>query len=81
MVIINDPSKGFCDDNFIAKEGDGTPCKHLEGDKPGEYKCAVHNMEWYKRTPCYEFGQIESSSDNICRMGEFILRNFREEDV
>jgi len=78
VVIVDDPEKGFVKDNFIVHEGNG-PCKHLRGDKPGEYSCAVHDYPWYKRTPCFSHGQIEVSNDCVCRMGEYILKKGEEE--
>lgn len=73
VVIIDDPSKGIIADNVIFHRGDG-PCKHLTGDKPGEYKCAVHHYHWYRKTPCFSYGQVEQSVDTPCRMGEYILK-------
>ncbi len=55
VVIIDDPEKGLVEENLIIHKGDG-PCKHLRGDKPGEYSCAVHDYPWYNRTPCFSYG-------------------------
>ena len=74
VVIVDDPNKGIEEDNLIAHNGDG-PCKHLEGNKPGEYSCKLHNKKWYKETPCYSHGQIEKSPDSECRIGRYILDN------
>jgi len=74
VMIVDDPTKGLSEDNIIDHIGDG-PCKHLEGSKPGEYSCKVHSKSWYKKTPCFSHGQIESSPDNECRMGRYILDN------
>jgi hypothetical protein len=74
-MIVDDPEKGISEDNIIAHEGNG-PCKHLEGNKPGEYKCKIHNKPWYKKTPCYSHGQIESSPEDECRMGRYIIDNY-----
>ena len=73
VMIVKDPNKGIKEDNIICHEGKGVPCPHLKGDKPGSYKCAVHSRRWYRRTPCYDYGQIEESPDDPCRMGKFIL--------
>lgn len=70
--IVDDPDKGIEEDNIIAHMGDGTPCKHLRGDKPGEYSCAIHDRPWYEETPCYSHGQVEKGNTN-CRMGEYLL--------
>jgi len=74
VIIIDDPEKDVIEDNVIAHMGNG-PCKHLEGNKPGEYSCRVHDRSWYKKTPCYRHGQIESSPTDECRMGRYILDN------
>ena len=77
-MIVEDPDKEPTEDNIIEKpEG---PCPHLEGDRPGEYSCAVHDKEWYEDTPCYAHGQIESSPDRNCRMGEYLLKKEREKE-
>jgi hypothetical protein len=79
VVIVDEPEKGLSEDNVICHDPDltnhtnGVPCKHLRGDKPGEYSCFVHNHPWYNETPCFDFGQVESSPDRVCRMGEYIL--------
>jgi hypothetical protein len=71
VMVVDDPAKGITDDNIIAHMGDGTPCKHLEGEE-GNYFCRIHDEDWYSETPCYNHGQIESGNTN-CRIGEFIL--------
>lgn len=72
VVIVDDPDKGMVEGNLIAKETDEW-CKHLVGNKPGEYSCAVHNEPWYKQTPCYQYGQIELSVEDPCRTGKYML--------
>ena len=79
VVIVDDPKKGIKEDNLICHEGNGTPCKHLIGNKPGEYSCAIHDKKWYKKTPCFAHGQIEHSPNDVCRMGEYILKQSKEE--
>jgi len=74
VVIVDNPSKGLVEDNIIVHNGDG-PCKHLGGNKPGEYFCKLHNKPWYKETPCFEFGQTEENPDCECRMGRYVLDN------
>jgi len=71
VVIIDDPEKEPTPDNLVIKES-GEKCKHLLGDKPGEYSCAIHDKDWYQDTPCYAFTQVETGNTN-CRMGEYIL--------
>ena len=72
VVIVDDPARGICEDNLEIKPGDGTRCKHLRGDKPGEYACAIHDEPWYGETPCAEYTQIEASPDDDCRTGFFM---------
>jgi len=80
VIIVDDPEKGLdvsspdCRDNLVYHGGNGKRCKHLRGDKAGEYSCAIHDEPWYKDTPCYSHSQIERSPDDVCRMGEYILR-------
>jgi len=84
VVIIDDPEQGYdpndpdCQDNMAVVLGDGTPCKHLRGEKPGEYYCAIHDKPWYKHTPCAKHQQIEQKNSN-CRMGEYILSRENQE--
>jgi len=78
VVIVDDPDKGIKEGNLICLQGDGTSCKHLLGNKPGEYSCALHNKKWYKKTPCFSHGQIEQRN-SPCRMGEYILKSHRQE--
>ena len=70
VVIVKDPEKGIKRDNLMVHEGKGR-CPHLQGDKVGEYSCAVHKKPWYKKTPCFSHGQIERSKTDVCRMGAF----------
>ena len=67
VVIVKDPNKPLDETNLIVHHGDG--------NKPGEYSCSVHSKEWYKETPCYAFTQIESSPNEECRMGRYVLDN------
>ena len=74
VIIVDEPDSPISENNLTAHLGDG-PCKHLEGNKPGEYKCLVHDKSWYKETPCYSHGQIEQSPTDDCRIGRYILDN------
>ena len=74
VIIVDDPEKGIKDDNLIVQEGGNVSCKHLKGDKPGKYSCAIHDKPWYKETPCYAHSQAEVSDDCPCRMGEYLLK-------
>jgi hypothetical protein len=73
-MIVNDPEKGLKKDNITFHSGERVACKHLIGDKPGNYSCRIHDYKWYKKTPCYSHGQIEQSKNTNCRMGEYILK-------
>jgi len=72
VVIVDDPKKGVVESNLIEHKGDGTPCKHLIGNKENGFECAIHNEPWYKQTPCYSHGQIEQDVNDVCRMGEYV---------
>jgi len=74
VPIIADPEKGIIEDNVKVHMGNGNPCQHLRGNKPGEYSCAVHAEPWYKETPCASHAQIEDSPDHPCRMGVYQLK-------
>jgi len=74
VVIVDNPALGINESNIIFHEGNGTPCKHLGGSKPGEYYCKIHNEPWYEDTPCFSHGQIESNENCNCRIGEYILK-------
>lgn len=79
VPIVDDPKKGPVEGNLITHEGDGTPCKHLLGNKPGEYSCALHNYKWYKETPCFDFGQVEKSPADLCRLGVHLMKRLHDE--
>lgn len=72
-MIVDDAEKGLVRENFKIQEGDGTPCQHLAGDKPGKYSCLVHDKEWYLEMPCFIHGQVEFSIDDECRMGAYVM--------
>lgn len=67
--MVDDPKKGPVEGNLIANDEFGIPCKHLKGDKIGEYSCTVHDEPWYGDTPCADFGQIERDPNTPCRLG------------
>jgi len=73
VVIVDDPAKGIYEGNMAYHAGNNTPCKHLAGDKPGEYMCKIHDEPWYNETPCYQHVQVERSLDTPCRMGAYLL--------
>ena len=75
VVVVNDPKKGIKGSNLIFHKGEGKSCIHLLEDSPspGKCSCAIHHYEWYKDTPCFAHGQIESDPNDLCRMGNYIL--------
>lgn len=82
VVIVDDPEIGFDpmkDENLVTHEGNG-PCKHLRGDKPGEFSCAIHDKPWYPLTPCAQFEQI-GRPEAECRMGRYQLDKFQEKEA
>jgi len=72
VVIVDDPEKGIVPGNLVHKSSPER-CKHLAGEVPGNFSCAVHGRPWYRETPCHDYGQIERSMDDPCRMGKAIL--------
>jgi hypothetical protein len=72
VVIVVDPDAGVAEGN-VAHKPTGTRCRHLRGE-PGRCSCAVHDRPWYGETPCFSHGQIERRADDVCRMGEYVLR-------
>lgn len=73
VVIVDDPIKSIVKDNLRIKES-GVRCPHLRGNTSGEYSCAIHDEPWYEDTPCASHGQIEHSSDDVCRLGNYVLK-------
>ena len=49
VIIVDDPAKGIKEGNLLEQDGSKSRCKHLIGDKPGEYSCTIHNERWYKK--------------------------------
>lgn len=78
VVIVDYPPLGPIEGNLKVHEGGGKPCPHLRGDKPGDYKCAVHDYDWYSKTPCARHGQIERSPDDLCRLGEYLMKKEKD---
>ena len=74
VIIVDDPKLGIEPGN-LKEKCTGDRCPHLTGDVCGEYGCAIHDKPWYDETPCYEFGQIENSPTDPCRMGVHITKN------
>jgi len=75
VVIVDDPEKGIAEDNLIVHPGNDKPCKHLEGNKPGEYSCKIHDKVWYDKTPCFSHDQFSRYPNDPCRIGKYILDN------
>ena len=73
VIIVNNPELGIKEDNLITKSA-GDRCKHLIGDKIGEYQCSIHFYKWYKETPCFAFGQVEEDKSDLCRIGIYTLK-------
>ena len=72
VIIVSNPELGIVQDNLEHKPT-GQPCKHLKGEIPGQYICSIHHYDWYKETPCFDYGQIEDHESN-CRTGEYFLK-------
>ena len=71
VMIVDDPEKGISESNLVLQDGK-CKCKHLQGDKPGEYKCAIHDYPWFKDTPCGQHGQFERVESD-CRIGVYVV--------
>lgn len=64
--------------DFIVK-GMGE-CPYLSWDSK-EASCQIHDEPWYKETPCFSHGQIETSPMDLCRIGDHLRKkgvNVRE---
>ena len=77
VVILIDPALPVKESNMEVKET-GKRCRHLKGSKPGEYSCDMHDTKVYKSTPCFSHTQIEQNPKCVCRMGEYILKLYKE---
>jgi len=70
--------KNLSEENTLVSMSDEA-CPHVTLDN-GKFLCGVHDMPWYKDTPCASHGQIEESPSSICRMGEYIQKNKNMQD-
>jgi len=68
VAILKGPKGG------VELKSEDSFCKHLTGNKPGEYSCNIHNCVKYKDSPCYDFSQVEEKNSN-CRLGQWITQN------
>ena len=73
VVIAVNPDLGMVEGNMRLKAA-GEVCPHLQGTEPGNFRCAVHELPWFRDTACHAFSQQETS-DSPCRVGEHILKN------
>jgi len=73
VIILINPDKGANEENLIHKKS-GEKCPHLIGKGSGKYSCVIHNHSEYKFTPCYQFSQIEQNATDLCRLGEYVLK-------
>jgi len=80
VVIVSDPDKPADDENNIEFKQNNQRCKHLVGDKIGEFSCVIHNKDWYDTTPCYQFTQFEVKN-SPCRMGEYQIKKLEKKNV
>lgn len=71
VVVVDNPKLGIREDNLITYTGQR--CKHLKGDKPGEYSCNIHHYKWFKKTPCSQFNQVERTN-SPCRLGTYFIK-------
>lgn len=76
VVILIDPDKGLTEENVEHKPS-GVRCRHLQGDTPGKFACAIHEHPLYKKTPCWQFTQVESNPNTPCRIGQYKMKEVR----
>lgn len=67
LIIDELPEEAFL---YVNNE----PCPHLKWDGNTAI-CKIHHFDWYKETPCYHHGQIESDINQPCRIGVWIRKN------
>lgn len=72
VMIVDDPERDPVENNVIHKPS-GEQCKHLEGDTPGQYFCAVHEKEWFPDSPCGQYDQMGPPNAD-CRVGVYTLK-------
>ena len=73
-IVPIDIEKELIEDNIKAIGLNGPEaCHNLRGNKCGELSCAAHSKEWYKETPCFEYG--DENPLPYCRMGKAITTN------
>lgn len=60
--------------NSLMHKPGGQWCPHLVFNE-SKASCAIHDKPFYKRTPCFEFTQIEASPNDDCRIGAGIRDN------
>lgn len=71
ITILEDPDDLM---NVRAINALNERCPHLEGDKPGEYSCRIHEHPNYELTSCKQFDQI-GRADEPCRLGQGIMKD------
>jgi hypothetical protein len=85
-MIADDPTKGLASNNIIIKIP-GERCKHLIGNKPGEFSCAVHNYPWYKKTMCHKYGGKRTggrrinNKEDICETGKRVMDVLKKGEI
>ena len=76
VLVVTDPDKGLELDNW--EKCLNHRCKHLVGNRPGEYSCPLHANDWYVHTPCHKHGRLKTSENEVCEKGKMILEIFKE---
>ena len=74
VIIVDNPELGIVLGN-VKHKPTGVKCQHLLGDTPGKHSCAIHDQPYYTSTPCYQFTQVEADASDVCRLGEYHLKN------
>lgn len=69
-VVVDNPEKGISEGNLITNNG--TRCKHLVGNEPGKYSCAIHHYDWFHLTPCADYNSHGGNRE--CLVGKFTIK-------
>jgi hypothetical protein len=73
-TIVLSIKRGWVADNiatYDGRHGNGKiVCPHLKGTGPGNYYCACHTEDWYKKySPCSRYNEDRFKKDEICADG------------
>lgn len=81
MKIILDDYIGDYPEDLVILKDTGIECPHLVRRANNNCTCAIHHLDFYKYTPCYEFSQIERSAQNSCRIGLYKTAQYEYNNI